>query len=91
MIQKFKSPNSRAVVLIHKDDKNTRDIWDEVDRRNGSSMATELFLNQLMSYLTSTKLKGSIWEKSTQNKFLLHYDESLQSGMNNQENHSQSA
>ena len=36
-----------------------------------------VFLNQLMSYLTSTKLKGSIWEKSTQNKFLLHYDESL--------------
>ena len=50
-------------------------IWDEVDRRNGSSMATELFLSQLMSYLTSTKLKGSIWDKS--NKFLRHYDESL--------------
>ena len=77
MIQKFKSPNSRAVVLIHKEDKITREIWDEVDHRNGSSMATEIFLNQLMSYLTSTKLKGSIWEKSTQNKFLLHYDKSL--------------
>ena len=40
-------------------------------------MAAELFLNQVMNYLTSTKLKGSVWEKSTQNKFLLHYDELL--------------
>ncbi len=77
LVSKCKSPNSRAVVLNHKEDKNTREIWDAIDKRNGSSMASEIAMNQLMSYLTSVKFKGSLWEKSTQNKFLLHFDEQL--------------
>ena len=77
MINKFKSPNSRSIVLKHKVDKNMRAIWGEVDDRNSSSMASELNMSQLLQYISTILLKGSQWEKVPQNKFLLHYDEHL--------------
>ena len=78
MINKFKSPNSWSIVLKHKEDKDTRAIWKEVDDRNSTSMANELNQNQLLQYLSTIRLKGSPpWEKVPQNKFLLHFDERL--------------
>ena len=60
MINKFKSPNSRLIVLKHKVDKDTRAIWSEVDDRNSTSMANEMNMSQLLQYISTIKLAQGI-------------------------------
>jgi hypothetical protein len=70
----FKAPMAKTIVTKHLTDKNTRDIWKELCEYYDSSMTSVLRVQQISSYLTSTRLHNLQW-KGSQTNFILHWVE----------------
>ncbi len=71
---KFTAPAAKAIVLQHKATKNTRDLWDALENHYSESMAGLIKVQELSTYLTSTRFNTCGWRGSKQN-FLLNWQE----------------
>ena len=69
-------PYSKSVVTKHFDDKDVLAIWQEIKRYHDSSMATELRIQTVSSYVTSVRLSKLDWRGSN-STWLLNYAEQL--------------
>ena len=72
LVDVAKTPITKTIVDNHYDDKDTRAIWDEIQKHYDGSMTTQLHSQRLSTYLTSARLDRINW-KGTQQTAILNY------------------
>ena len=70
--EKMQQSTAKAIVLRHKNTKDTRVIYAEIDATLSSSTAYKLQLSKLTNYLCTARIVSGNW-RGTQQTFILHY------------------
>ena len=72
--EKMQQSTAKAIVLRHKDTKDTRVIYAKIDATLSSSTAYKLHITKLTNYLCTARIVSGNW-RGTQQNFILHYIE----------------
>jgi hypothetical protein len=77
MQDNFKQSSCKAIILVHKDTKDTRAIWSDLKQIMEKSMLSQINLATLSTFLTSARLATMGW-KGTQTNYVYYYKEQAQ-------------